>query len=36
MSAPKDVDITKVPPQQLIQLQKAFESEIDQLTNSFQ
>ena len=35
MSLPKDIDITKVPPQQLIQLQKAFETEIDQLTTSY-
>jgi len=33
---PQDVDITKVTPQQLIQLSKAFESEIDTLTTSYQ
>ncbi|CDW78968.1 prefoldin subunit [Stylonychia lemnae] len=38
MSAAKeqDVDITKVPPQMLVQLQKGYESEIDALTTSLQ
>jgi hypothetical protein len=30
----QDVDVTKVPPQMLIQLQKGYESEIDGLTTS--
>lgn len=33
---PQEVDITKVTPQQLTQLSKAFESEIDTLSNSYQ
>ena len=33
-AAPKDVDVTKVPPQQLLQLQRAYEAEIDALTSS--
>ena len=34
--ANQDVDITKVPPQQLVELSKAIESEITQLTNHYQ
>ncbi len=33
---PQEVDITKVTPQQLQQLSKAFESEIDTLSGSYQ
>ena len=34
--ANQDVDITKVPPQQLVELAKAIEEEVKQLTNHYQ
>ena len=34
--ANQDVDITKVPPQQLVELAKAIEEEVRQLTNHYQ
>ena len=34
--ANQEVDITKIPPSQLVELKKAIESEVQQLTNHYQ